>query len=50
MQGREATFDMAVIVCTAEKIHENVPMRLWLLSWALSMAVLSAGDNKVVLQ
>lgn len=50
MQSREARFDMAVIVCTAEKIRENVPMGLWLLSWALSVTVPSAGDSKVVLQ
>lgn len=36
MPSREARFDMAVIVCTVEKIDKNVPMGLWLLSWALS--------------
>lgn len=50
MQSREARFDMAVTVCTAEKIRHSVPMGLWLLSWALPMNVPSAGDHKVVLQ
>lgn len=50
MQSRGAKFAMVVTVCTAQKIHENVPVGLWLLSWALSMTVPSAGDSEVVLQ
>lgn len=41
---------MAAIVHVAEKTHENVHVRLWLLSWALGMTVSSAGADKVVLQ
>lgn len=50
MQSGEAKFAMAVIVCPAQKIHENVPMELWLLSWVLSKTAPSAGDSKVALQ